>query len=37
VTAGWGNTVAGVAVALTGPLAYRLFGGRATLAREGRA
>src|SRR3989449_8861391 len=37
VTAGWGNTVAGVAAALTGPLAYRVLGGRATLAREGRA
>src|SRR5881409_149649 len=36
-TAGWGNTIAGAGAALTGPLAYRLLGGRATLAREGRA
>ena len=36
-TAGLANTIAGVAAALTGPLAYRLVRRRATLAREGRA
>ena len=36
-TAGWMNTIAGVAAAITGPLAYRLLGRRAVLAGEGRA
>jgi amino acid transporter len=36
-TAGWTNTIAGVAAALTGPLAYRVLGRRAMLAEEGRA
>jgi len=36
-TAGLLNTVAGVAAALTGPLAYRALARRATLAREARA
>jgi amino acid transporter len=33
-TAGWMNTIAGVTAAITGPLAYRLLGRRAVLARE---
>jgi hypothetical protein len=37
VTAGWTNTIAGVAAALTGPLAYRVLGRRAMVAEEGRA
>ena len=36
-TAGWMNTIAGGAAALTGPLAYRLLGRRAVLVGEGRA
>jgi amino acid transporter len=36
-TAGLLNTIAGVAAALTGPVAYRLFARRATLAGEARA
>jgi amino acid transporter len=36
-TAGWLNTVAGVAAALTGPVAYRVLARGATLAREARA
>ena len=36
-TAGLPNTIAGVAAALTGPVAYRLFARRATLAGEARA
>jgi amino acid transporter len=36
-TAGFTNTIAGAAAALTGPLAHRLLGRRAVLAREGRA
>jgi amino acid transporter len=36
-TAGWMNTIAGGAAAITGPLAYRLLGRRAVLAGEGRA
>jgi amino acid transporter len=36
-TAGFLNTVAGVAAALTGPVAYRLFARNATLAGEVRA
>jgi amino acid transporter len=36
-TAGWMNTIAGGAAALTGPLAYRLLGRRALLVGEGRA
>jgi amino acid transporter len=35
-TAGWTNTIAGVAAALTGPLAYRVLGRRAMVAEEGR-
>jgi len=33
-TAGWMNTMAGITAAITGPLAYRLLGRRAVLARE---
>ncbi len=33
-TAGWANTIAGVAAALTGPLAYRVLGRRALLAEK---
>ena len=36
-TAGWMNTLAGVAAAITGPLAYRVLGRRAVLVGEGRA
>jgi hypothetical protein len=36
-TAGWTNTIAGVAAALSGPLAYRVLGRRTMLAEEGRA
>ncbi len=36
-TAGWTNTIAGAAAALTGPLAYRVLGRRAPAAGEGRA
>jgi amino acid transporter len=36
-TAGWTNTIAGVAAALTGPLAYRVLGRRTMLVEEGRA
>jgi amino acid transporter len=36
-TAGWTNTIAGAAAALTGPLAYRVLGRRALVAGEGRA
>jgi amino acid transporter len=36
-TAGWTNTIAGAAAALTGPLAYRVLGRRALAAGEGRA
>ena len=36
-TAGWTNTIAGVAAALTGPLAYRVLGRRPMLVEEGRA
>ncbi len=36
-TAGWMNTIAGVAAATTGPLAYRVLGRRAGPAGEGRA
>lgn len=36
-TAGWTNTIAGAAAALTGPLAYRVLGRRAMVAEEGRA
>jgi len=36
-TAGWTNTIAGVAAALTGPLVYRVLGRRTMLAEEGRA
>ena len=36
-TAGWTNTIAGVAAALTGPLAYRALGRRTMLVEEGRA
>ena len=36
-TAGWMNTIAGGAAALTGPLAYRLLGRRAVLVGAGRA
>ncbi len=36
-TAGWTNTIAGVAAALTGPLAYRVLGRRPVLVEEGRA
>jgi hypothetical protein len=36
-TAGWMNTIAGGAAAITGPLAYRLLGRRAVLVGEGRA
>jgi len=36
-TAGWTNTIAGVAAGLTGPLVYRVLGRRAMLAEEGRA
>jgi len=36
-TAGWVNTIAGVAAALTGPLAYRLLCRRGTPARGGAA
>ena len=36
-TAGLLNTIAGVAAALTGPVAYRLFARSATLAEEARA
>ena len=36
-TAGFTNTIAGVAAAVTGPLVYRVLGRRAVLAGEGRA
>jgi len=36
-TAGWANTIAGLAAALTGPLVYRVLGRRTMLAEEGRA
>jgi len=36
-TAGWTNTIAGAAAALTGPLAYRVLGRRALAAGEGPA
>jgi amino acid transporter len=36
-TAGFTNTIAGVAAAVTGPLVYRVLGRRAVLAQEGRA
>ena len=36
-TAGFTNTIAGVAAAVTGPLVYRVLGRRAVLAEEGRA
>jgi len=36
-TAGWTNTLAGVAAALSGPLVYRVLARRAVLAEEGRA
>ncbi len=36
-TAGWTNTIAGAAAALTGPLASRVLGRRALAAGEGRA
>jgi amino acid transporter len=36
-TAGFANTIAGVAAALTGLVAYRLFGRRTMLVEEGRA
>src|SRR5262249_7876913 len=36
-TAGWTNTIAGAAAALTGPLAYRVLGRRALVAGGGRA
>ncbi len=36
-TAGWANTIAGLAAALTGPLVYRVLGRRTILAEEGRA
>jgi amino acid transporter len=36
-TAGWTNTIAGVAAALTGPLAHRLLGRRTMLVEGGRA
>jgi len=36
-TAGWTNTIAGIAAALTGPLAYRVLGRRTMLVEEGRA
>ena len=36
-TAGWTNTIAGTAAALTGPLAYRVLGRRALAAGEGPA
>ena len=36
-TAGWANTLAGVAAALTGPLVYRVLGRRTMVAGEERA
>jgi hypothetical protein len=36
-TAGFANTLAGVAAALTGPLVYRVLGRRTMLAGEERA